>query len=75
MTWSVRRARRDCWTDRPDGGASGLNVKGLARAVDFAYQRPPENETTMSTYCFNASLPMSLDRQPVEGNGACAEGA
>lgn len=29
----------------------------------------------MSTYCFNASLPMSLDRQPVEGKSACAEGA
>ena len=43
--------------------------------MDFAYQRPPENETTMSTYCFNASLPMSLDRQPVESKGACAEGA
>ena len=56
--------------------ASALpNRKGLARAMDFAYQRPPENETTMSTYCFNASLPMSLDRQPVEGKGACAEGA
>ena len=43
--------------------------------MDFAYQRPPENETTMSFYCFNASLPMSLDRQPVEGKGACVEGA
>ena len=29
----------------------------------------------MSTYCFNASLPKSLDRQPVEGGGARAEGA
>lgn len=29
----------------------------------------------MSVYCFNASLPMSLDRQPVEGKGACAERA
>lgn len=29
----------------------------------------------MPAYCFNASLPMSLDRQPVEGKGACAEGA
>jgi hypothetical protein len=29
----------------------------------------------MSTYCFNASLPMSLDRQPVEGKDARAEGA
>jgi hypothetical protein len=28
----------------------------------------------MSIYCFNASLPMSLDRQPVEGKGACVEG-
>ena len=28
----------------------------------------------MSTYCFNASLPMSLDRQPVEGKDARAEG-
>ncbi len=27
----------------------------------------------MFTYCFNASLPMQLDRQPVEGKGACAE--
>ncbi len=43
--------------------------------MDFAYQRPPENETTMSSYCFNASLPMSLDRQPVEGKGARVEGA
>lgn len=29
----------------------------------------------MSAYCFNASLPMSLDRQPVESKGACAGGA
>lgn len=29
----------------------------------------------MSAYCFTASLPMSLDRQPVEGKGARAEGA
>lgn len=28
----------------------------------------------MFTYCFNASLPMQLDRQPVEGKGARAEG-
>lgn len=28
----------------------------------------------MSAWCINASLPMSLDRQPVEGKGACAEG-
>jgi len=27
----------------------------------------------MFAYRFNASLPMSLDRQPVEGKGACAE--
>ena len=27
----------------------------------------------MSTYRFNASLPMQLDRQPVEGKGARAE--
>lgn len=27
----------------------------------------------MFTYRFNASLPMPLDRQPVEGKGACAE--
>ena len=27
----------------------------------------------MSTYCFNASLPMQLDRQPVEGKGARVE--
>ena len=26
----------------------------------------------MSAYCINASLPMSLDRQPVEGEGARA---
>lgn len=29
----------------------------------------------MSAYCITASLPMQLDRQSVEGNGACAEGA
>lgn len=29
----------------------------------------------MSAWCTNASLPMQLDRQPVEGKGACAEGA
>ncbi len=29
----------------------------------------------MSTYCFNASLPKSLDRQPVEGMDVRAEGA
>ena len=29
----------------------------------------------MFAYRLNASLPMSLDRQPVEGKGACAEGA
>ena len=29
----------------------------------------------MSSYCFNASLPMSLDRQPVEEKGARVEGA
>ena len=28
----------------------------------------------MFAYRFNASLPMQLDRQPVEGKGACAEG-
>ena len=28
----------------------------------------------MFTYCTNLSLPMQLDRQPVEGRGACAEG-
>jgi hypothetical protein len=27
----------------------------------------------MFTYRFNASLPMSLDRQPVEGKGVRAE--
>lgn len=27
----------------------------------------------MFTYCFNASLPMQLDRLPVEGKGARAE--
>ncbi len=27
----------------------------------------------MFTYCFNATLPMQLDRQPVEGERACAE--
>lgn len=27
----------------------------------------------MSTYCFNASLPKSLDRQSVEGMSARAE--
>ncbi len=27
----------------------------------------------MFTYSFNASLPMSLDRQPVEGKGVRAE--
>jgi hypothetical protein len=27
----------------------------------------------MFTYCFNTSLPMQLDRQPVEGAGACVE--
>jgi len=27
----------------------------------------------MFTYCAKASLPMQLDRQPVEGNGARAE--
>ena len=55
--------------------ASVPNRKRLAQAVDFAYQRPPENETTMFTYCIKASLPMQLDRQPVEANGARAEGA
>jgi len=29
----------------------------------------------MSAYCINASLPKSLDRQPVEGVGARVEGA
>ena len=29
----------------------------------------------MSAYCINASLTKSLDRQPVEGMGARAEGA
>ena len=29
----------------------------------------------MFTYCINASLPMQLDRQPVGGKGAFAEGA
>jgi len=29
----------------------------------------------MFAYCINATLPMSLDRQPVEGKGARAEGA
>ena len=28
----------------------------------------------MFAYRTNASLPMSLDRQPVESKGACAEG-
>jgi hypothetical protein len=28
----------------------------------------------MSACYFNASLPMQLDRQPVEGKGACAWG-
>jgi len=27
----------------------------------------------MSAYCVTANLPMSLDRQPVESKGACAE--
>ncbi|GEM_PF-1699091 len=27
----------------------------------------------MFTYCFNATLPMQLDRQPVEGKRACGE--
>ena len=48
-------------------------LKGLASPFDFAYQRPPENETTMFTYRPNASLPMQLDRQTVEGKGARAE--
>ena len=28
----------------------------------------------MFAYCINPSLPMQLDRQPVEADGACAEG-
>ncbi|MEY4555249.1 MAG: hypothetical protein RL093_368 [Pseudomonadota bacterium] len=48
-------------------------INRLASPFDFAYQRPPENETTMFAYRPNASLPMQLDRQPVEGKGARAE--
>jgi hypothetical protein len=40
----------------------------------FAYQRPPENETTMFAHYATALLPVQLDRQTVESNGACAEG-
>jgi hypothetical protein len=47
---------------------------GVVFPAAFAYQRPPENEMTMFAYRLNASLPMSLDRQPVEGKDARAEG-
>ena len=74
MTWSVRRGRRGCWTDAPAPRRSLPSELGVVFPAAFAYQRPPENEMTMFAYRLNASLPMSLDRQPVEGKDARAEG-
>jgi len=54
-------------------GIAGTGGAGFS--ADPQISAGPENETTMFTYCTKASLPMQLDRQPVEVKGARAEGA
>lgn len=45
----------------------------LTRPADPAYQRRPEDERSMFLKTAISYLPTNLDRQPVEGNGACVE--